>query len=135
MDRREFLIKLSTGTAVVVSGYFVMDSSLKKKTESEPVSSDKPKLDQNVLSSEENEMFTLSYQKTTFYVNKTGHQIISYMDGNNTTVDIARKISKYYSIEYTDLLVTSVVYFISQLGKAALLESPFYATLYENYAQ
>lgn len=134
MDRKDFLITLGIGTTIAISGYFFLDSVNETLRKDESVSSDTPILKSNVHSKEENGMFNLSHGSDSCYVNNTGQQIISYMDGKNNIIDIARKVSGLYPIEFSDLLVASVAYFVSQLADAGFLASPFYATFYESYS-
>jgi len=134
MDRNDFLIRLGVGTAVAVSGYFLWNLVVGTESNNTPVSSDRPELNPNVYTREESGLFTLSHEENSCHVNSTGRQIISCMNGRNTVTDIAEIVSEKYSIEYSDSLVTSVAYFVSQLAKAGFLASPFYATFYEYYS-
>jgi hypothetical protein len=135
MNRRDFLFTLGAGTAFAVSGYFLWDSEKENKTVTQPVSSDKPKLNSNVHTEQhENGMLKLSHESNSCFVNITGQQVISFMDGRNTIINIAQKIAGFYSLEYSDELITSIATFVSQLANAGFLKSPFYATLYENYS-
>lgn len=133
MDRRDFLFKLGVGTALTLTGYFIWDRTKKNNPAIETEPAVNPVLGSNVRIIEEKGGFNLINENCSCFVNETGRTVISYLNGRNSGMDIAKKISQHYSVEYSDLLVTSVVYFISQLGSNGFLKSPYFATLYENY--
>jgi hypothetical protein len=134
MNRRDFLFTFGIGSTVAIAGYFLFDPVPAVKSKDDPVSSDQPRLKSNVRLKVENDLYYLTNGTTSCFVNETGQQIISYMDGNNTVLDITHKISEIYSVEYSDFLVASVACFVSELAIEGFLQSPFYATFYENYA-
>jgi hypothetical protein len=134
MDRRDFLFTLGIGSTLAITGYFLFDPVNPVKSKDDAVSSDKPALCDNVTLIPENDLYILTNGTTSCFVNGTGQQIISYMDGKNTVLDITQKISAFYAVEYSDLLVASIAYFVSELAAEGFLVSPFYATFYETYA-
>lgn len=134
MERRDFLIALGIGTSAVVSGYYILRPRENAGDEPGIPSSDRPQLKDKVGRSRSDEMLRLDCDGATFYVNETGREIISRMDGRNSVTDIASGLAGHFNIGYSDSVVASVATFIARLGEAGFLASPFYAVLYGSYS-
>jgi len=137
ITRRDFLIRLGTGTAALaITGFFTFDAigavvDDNPKNTSEVNSSNKPKLSKNIKIDSENDQLVLCGENAKCSVNKTGEKIIELLDGKHTLSNIASEISDYYAIEYTEALEVSIASFICQLGSVGFLSAPFYVTMYE----
>ena len=131
ISRREFLLHFGVGTSLAIAGFFLLDTGRETNVESDKNTVDKPRLIDGITKVTENDQVILCKNNSKCIVNSTGEKIIDLLDGNNTLSSVCEKISDYYSIEYTDVLETSVASFICQLGESGFLSSPFYVLMYE----
>jgi hypothetical protein len=130
-NRREFLYKLGIGTAITISGYYLIDSL--PETEKASFSGDKPMLKKDIVTYRENTNLFLVHKEAKYCVNQVGADVVGLLDGEHSVTGISHKIGRHYGIGDTAGMECAISKFICELGSAGFLVSPYYATIFENY--
>jgi hypothetical protein len=125
-DRRDFLLTLAAGSAVVIAGAFVGKCLMSDEGETD----DKPQMRDCIRQSAEGQLM-LKNDHATCTVNKTGEYIVGLLDGTKTLPDICERVAQHYSLPHSGELEASVAMFICRLGMAGFLISPYSVFIYE----
>jgi hypothetical protein len=132
--RREFLVKLASGTTAI-AGYMLIPDISQKKTTANTTVSNTPRLNDKVIIN--SRLNTISYgqgeNQFTCSLNQMGMQIIEKLDGKTRVQQIAADICKENSLVQNEKLETRLALFLVELSKAGFLEDLFIIDIVESY--